>query len=319
MTHSIIAGCGSYLPEKVVTNSDLELMVNTNDEWIRSRTGITQRHIAADGEATSHMAAKAAKDAINAAKIKASDIDLIIVATTTPDSTFPATAVHVQAAIKAEKAAAFDVQAVCAGFIYAISVADSFIKSGQAKNILVIGADKMSSIVDWKDRNTCVLFGDGAGAVILQASDEENRGILSTHIYSDGNFQNILNTSGGASSSGTVGKVQMLGQEVFKHAVDKMSKSVKAALKENDLNNSDIDVLIPHQANMRIMEMVAKKLKIAPENVISTVATHANTSAASIPLALAKAVNEEKISKGDVVAFTAIGGGLAWGSCLLRW
>jgi 3-oxoacyl-[acyl-carrier-protein] synthase-3 len=319
MKSSIITGCGAYLPSKILTNQDLEKMVDTNDEWITSRTGITQRHIAADGELTSQMAAQAANMAIAKAGVRSEDIDLIIVATTTPDNTFPSTATNVQSLIGAGQGIAFDIQAVCAGFVYALSVADNFIKTGQVKTALVIGADKMSSIVDWTDRNTCVLFGDGAGAVILQATDEAGRGILSTHLYADGQYQDILNTNGGTSSSGTVGKVQMLGQEVFKHAVEKMGASIKTALKSNNMEVADISYLIPHQANSRILEMVAKKLRLPEEKVISTVALHANTSAASIPLALSDAHAKGSIKKDDIVVFTAIGGGLAWGSCLIRW
>jgi 3-oxoacyl-[acyl-carrier-protein] synthase-3 len=319
MTSSVIIGCGSYLPEKIVTNFDLAKTVDTSDEWIVSRTGIKQRHIAAEDEFTSHMSANAAREAIKRAGISASDIDLIIVATTTPDRTFPSTAVNVQALLGINSGAAFDVQAVCSGFVYALSIADNFIKAGQCKTVLVIGADKMSCIVDWSDRNTCVLFGDGAGAVILQASEEQDRGIISTNLYSDGSLQDILNTDGGAGFSGTVGKVKMQGQEVFKHAVEKMSSSVKTALKNAGLGIADVAAFIPHQANSRILEMVAKKLRISDDKVISTVDMHANTSAASIPLALADADGKGRFKQGDLVVFTALGGGLTWGSCLLRW
>lgn len=320
MNRSVIIGCGSYLPEKILTNDDLTKIVDTNDEWISTRTGIKQRHISAEGELTSDMAAKASEIAIKKAGINAGQIDLIIVATTTADRVFPSAAVNVQALIGARNAAAFDVQAVCSGFIYAMSIADNFIKSGQFKTALVIGADKMSAILDWQDRNTCVLFGDGAGAVILQAaSSNESRGIISTSIYSDGNFQDILNTNGGVGFSGTVGKVKMQGQEVFKHAVDKMSASVKTALVEAKYSVSDIDFLVPHQANSRILDMVAKKLSVPSEKVISTVQYHANTSAASIPLALDYADNNKSLKKGDLIALTAIGGGLTWGTCLLKW
>ncbi|MCE3233752.1 MAG: fabH [Rickettsiaceae bacterium] len=317
--NSVIIGCGSYLPEKVLTNTDLEKMVDTNDEWITTRTGITSRHIAAESEATSAMAANAARDAIKSAGINASDIELIIVATTTPDKTFPSTAVITQSLLGIKTGAAFDVQAVCSGFIYALSIADNFIKSGQYKTIMVIGADKMSSILDWQDRNTCVLFGDGAGAVILRGENDKSRGILSTSIYSDGSFESILNTDGGASSSGTVGKVKMQGQEVFKHAVEKMSGSVKDALSKEGLSVSDITSFIPHQANIRILEMVAKKLGLSDDKLVSTVALHANTSAASIPLALCDAYKKGRFKSGDLTVFTAIGGGLTWGTCLLRW
>lgn len=319
MKSSIIIGTGSYLPEKILTNSDLEKFVDTNDEWIISRTGIKQRHIAADGEATSDMATEAAKGAIKQAGIEPEEVDLVIVATTTPDKTFPSTAVCVQAALGIKNGAAFDVQAVCSGFVYAMSVADNFIKTGQVKTALVIGADKMTSILDWQDRNTCVLFGDGAGAVILQASDEEGRGVLSTNLYSDGTYKDILDTDGGVSSNGNVGKLRMQGKEVFKHAVAKMSGCVKSALKERGLSVADIDVFVPHQANIRILDMVAKKLRLPDGKVLSTLDKHANTSAASIPLAIADAEREGRFKKGDLVVLTALGGGLTWGSCLIRW
>ena len=316
---SIICGSGSYLPENLVTNDELAKTVETNDLWVQSRTGIKQRYIAKDGELTSHMAANAAQKAIDNAKIDKQVIDLIIVATTTADRTFPATAVNVQKILEIEKCAAFDVQAVCAGFIYALTTANCFIKSGQAKNILVIGADKMSSIVDWNDRKTCILFGDGAGAVIVSASDNSESGIIATDIESDGRYQDILQTDGGIGLSGTAGKVRMEGQEVFKHAVSKMSGCVKNLLKENSLSTNDINYLIPHQANSRIMEMVAKKLRIEDNRVISTVDQHANTSAASIPLAIDYANQNGLLKSGDLIAFTAIGGGLAWGAGLVRW
>lgn len=319
MTHSLLTACGGYLPEKILTNRDLEAMVDTSDEWVSSRTGIRQRHIAAEGERTSDMAAHAARAALAAAKVDAADVGLIVVATTTPDYTFPSTAACVQAKIGNHGAAAFDVQAVCAGFIYALSTADNFIRSGQVKTALVIGADKMSSIVDWTDRNTCVLFGDGAGAVVLQATEDKSRGILSSHLYSDGQYSDILRTSGGPSSTGQVGKVTMQGQEVFKHAVDKMASCVRESLEKNNVSVGDIRHFIPHQANSRILDMVAKKLGLEARQVVSHVASHANTSAASIPLALHEQYRAGALKEGDLVAMTAIGGGLAWGSCLLRW
>ncbi len=303
-----------------MTNDDLAKIVDTNDEWISTRTGIRQRHIAAAGEMVSNMAAKASEAALKKAGISAQEIDLIIVATTTPDRTFPSTAVSVQALLNAKNAAAFDVQAVCSGFIYAMSIANNFIKTDQSKNILVIGADKMSAILDWQDRNTCVLFGDGAGAVVLQAQDgNSGRGIISTNLYSDGNFQDILNTNGGVGFSGVAGKVAMQGQEVFKHAVDKMSSCVKNALSDAELSVTDINFLVPHQANSRILDMVAKKLSVPGEKVISTVQYHANTSAASIPLALDYANLNNQFKPGDLIALTALGGGLTWGTCLLKW
>jgi 3-oxoacyl-[acyl-carrier-protein] synthase-3 len=319
MISSVIIGTGGYLPEKVLTNSDIEKIVDTSDEWITSRTGIKQRHIAAENEKTSDMAIRAAKNALTKAAINASEIDLVIVATTTPDNTFPSTAVIVQSALSLKNAAAFDVQAVCTGFVYAMSIADSFIKTGQAKNVLVIGAEKMSCILDWTDRNTCVLFGDGAGAVIMQASNDKNRGIIYSKLHADGSYKDILHTNGGASSTGTVGKVHMQGQEVFKHAVSKMSESVKDSLLCNGLNVNDIAAFVPHQANTRILDMVAKKLHIAEDKVVSMVAKHANTSAASIPLAMADADSKGRFKNNDLVVLTAIGGGLTWGTCLVRW
>jgi len=319
MVNSVIIGTGSYLPEKVLKNSELEKIVDTSDEWIATRTGIKQRHIAKDDEKTSDMATMAAKEALENAGVNKDDVDLIVVATTTPDNTFPSTAVHVQAALGIKGGAAFDVQAVCTGFVYAMSVADSFIKTGQAKTVLVIGADKMSCILDWQDRNTCVLFGDGAGAVVLQGSNDENRGVIYSKLNSDGAYSDILNTSGGVSSNGISGKVQMQGQEVFKHAVSKMTQSVKDALKAKGLGVNDVAAFIPHQANARILDMVAKKLKISNNKVVSMVAEHANTSAASIPLAMADADKKGRFEKEQLVVLTAIGGGLTWGTCLLKW
>ncbi len=316
---SRIIATGSYLPQKIVTNSDLVKTVETSNEWIIERTGIEQRHIAAEGELTSDLAAAAAKKAIANSGLKAEEIEMIIVATTTPDLTFPATATTVQAKIGAKAAFAFDIQAVCSGFVFAIATADNFIKSGQVKNALVIGADKLSSIVDWQDRNTCVLFGDGAGAVILQATEEENRGIIASSLYSDGTLNDILKTSGGPSSNQKSGFIEMAGKEVFKHAVDKMVKSVIATLAKAGLNTKDIDLLVPHQANLRILNAVATRLELPEEKVIVTVQKHANTSAASIPLALDHANSQKKIKDGDVVVLEALGGGLTWGSVVLKW
>lgn len=316
---SRIIATGSYLPQKIVTNSDLVKTVETSNEWIIERTGIEQRHIAAEGELTSDLAAAAAKKAIANSGLKAEEIEMIIVATTTPDLTFPATATTVQAKIGAKAAFAFDIQAVCSGFVFAIATADNFIKSGQVKNALVIGADKLSSIVDWQDRNTCVLFGDGAGAVILQATEEENRGVIASSLYSDGTLNDILKTSGGPSSNQKSGFIEMAGKEVFKHAVDKMVKSVIATLAKAGLNTKDIDLLVPHQANLRILNAVATRLELPEEKVIVTVQKHANTSAASIPLALDHANSQKKIKDGDVVVLEALGGGLTWGSVVLKW
>ncbi len=315
---SHIISSGSYLPSKVMTNKDLESIVDTSDEWIEQRSGIKQRHIAADDQATSDMATHAAQDALNRAGLKASDIDGIIVATTTPDQTFPSVAVKVQAAIGAPVGIAFDVQAVCTGFVYALSVADNFIKAGQLKRVLVIGAEKMSSILDWSDRATCVLFGDGAGAVILEAKEDDGRGILSTHLYANGNHRDLLFTNGGVSSSGESGKIVMEGREVFKHAVTLMSDAVTAALDANKISADDIDWLVPHQANIRIIESTAKKLSMPMEKVIVTVANHGNTSAASIPLAFDDGMKAGKIKAGQTVLFEALGGGLTWGSALVK-
>ncbi len=316
---SRIIATGSHLPQKTVTNSDLVKTVETSNEWIIERTGIEQRHIAAEGELTSDLAAAAAKKAIANSGLKAEEIEMIIVATTTPDLTFPATATTVQAKIGAKAAFAFDIQAVCSGFVFAITTADNFIKSGQVKNALVIGADKLSSIVDWQDRNTCVLFGDGAGAVILQATEEENRGVIASSLYSDGTLNEILKTSGGPSSNQKSGFIEMAGKEVFKHAVDKMVKSVIATLAKAGLTTKDIDLLVPHQANLRILNAVATRLELPEEKVIVTVQKHANTSAASIPLALDHANSQKKIKDGDVVVLEALGGGLTWGSVVLKW
>lgn len=317
--NSQIISSGSYLPEKIVTNFDLEKTTDTTNEWIVERTGINQRHIAGENELTSDLGFFAAKNALINAGLEALDIDLIILATTTPDLTFPSSATTIQAKLGAKNAFAFDVQAVCSGFVYALNVADNFIKAGQIKNALVIGADILSRIVDWSDRNTCVLFGDGAGAVVLQSVEDKNIGILASGLYSDGSLNSILNTSGGVSSSKTSGFIQMQGKEVFKHAVDKMTKSVIDVLAKVNLQPKDIDWLIPHQANARILSAVAKKLDLEEEKVIMTVAQHANTSAASIPLALDFALKNNKIKKGDLIVFEALGAGLTWGAIAVRW
>ncbi len=323
MTHAILHSCGAYLPSNIMTNDDVAKIVETNDEWIRERTGITQRHIAAEGEFTSDLATAAAKAALEKSSLTLEDIDLIIVATTTPDRTFPSTATIVQHKLGMKHGAAFDIQAVCSGFIYGLSIADNFIRSGQHKHIIVIGAETMSRIIDWKDRSTCILFGDGAGAVIVSASDTqhnpENRGILSTHLYSDGSYLDMLYMDGGASTSSHVGLLHMEGKEVFRHAVDKMRQAILTSLEVNNLTKEDIDWIIPHQANLRIMEFIRKKLRAPQEKLISTVPIHANTSAASIPLALAETQKTQRIKEGDLLSFTALGGGLTWGSVLLRW
>lgn len=316
---SKIIATGSYLPEKIVTNQDLAKLVDTSDEWIVERTGIKQRHIAAEGQFTSDLAFKAAQNAISSSEISAQDIDLIIVATTTSDLTFPSTATILQAKLGATKAFAFDIQAVCSGFVYALNVADNFIKTGQVKTALVVGAETLSRIVDWNDRNTCVLFGDGSGAVLLQASEEKNSGILSAKLNSDGTLTDILKTTGGASFNKQVGVIEMAGKEVFKHAVEKMSTSVIAALEKVGLTTKDIDLLIPHQANARILSSVAKKLGLSDDKVIITLQNHANTSAASIPLALDYANKKGLLKKGQLIVLEALGGGLTWGSVILRW
>jgi 3-oxoacyl-[acyl-carrier-protein] synthase-3 len=318
---SVVRGTGAYLPANVVTNEELSRRVETSDEWIVSRTGIRQRHIAAADERTSDLATEAARRALAKAGIPATDVDLIVVATTTPDSTFPATATIVQAKLGIEgRGFAFDVQAVCAGFVYALNVADNFIRVGQIKTALVIGAETFTRILDWQDRTTCVLFGDGAGAVVLQAdATPGDRGILSSHLHSDGRFKDALYVNGGPGSTGEVGVVRMNGQEVFRHAVVKLADVVSEALTANALTGKDIDWLVPHQANQRIIDGMAKKLGLGPERVVSTVARHANTSAASIPLALAEAAGDGRIKPGQIVLLEAIGGGLAWGASVIRW
>ncbi|OYQ34162.1 3-oxoacyl-ACP synthase [Niveispirillum lacus] len=319
---SVILGCGSYLPAKVVTNADLAQIVDTSDEWITERTGIKSRHIAADGELTSDLAYHAAVAAMEHAGITANDLDLIVLATATPDNTFPATAVKVQARLGMTRGAAFDLQAVCSGFVYALSVADNFIKAGQAKTVLVIGAETFSRILDWNDRTTCVLFGDGAGAVVLRATEgagtADDQGILSTHLHSDGNHHDLLYVDGGPSSTQTVGHVRMRGQEVFKHAVVNLAEVVKEALATHHLSADAIDWLVPHQANRRIIEGTGRKLKLPAERVVVTVDHHGNTSAASIPLALAEAVNDGRIKRGDLLLLEAMGGGFTWGGALVR-
>ncbi|MES2961925.1 MAG: beta-ketoacyl-ACP synthase III [Pseudomonadota bacterium] len=316
---SKISATGSYLPKKILLNAELAKTVDTSDEWITDRTGIKQRHVVSDGELTSDIATHAVLKTLEKAGKKAEEIDLIIVATTTPDLTFPATATTVQAKIGAINAFAFDIQAVCSGFVYALATADNFIKSGQVKNALVIGAETLSRIVNWEDRNTCVLFGDGAGAVLLEATSEENCGIIASDLHSDGTLNNLLKTTGGPSLNQQTGFIEMAGKEVFKHAVEKMSKSVLSVLEKAGLTSKDIDLLVPHQANARILNAVATKLEIPEEKVVLTVHNHANTSAASIPLALDYANSQGRIKKGDVVVLEALGGGLTWGSVLLRW
>ena len=323
MIRSVVQGCGSYLPERVVTNEELSKTMDTTDEWIRQRTGIGQRHIAADGEFTSHLAIKASQRALDHAGIAASDLDLIVLGTATPDQTFPATATRVQAALGMTKGAAFDVQAVCAGFVYGVSVADSLIRSGLASTALVIGAETFSRILDWDDRGTCVLFGDGAGAIVLKgeqgAGTSADRGILANALHSDGRHHDILYVDGGPSSTRTTGFLRMEGKEVFKHAVVNMAAVVGEVLEKAGLEAKDIDWLVPHQANKRIIDGTGRKLGLPPERVVVTVDKHANTSAASIPLALDVAVKDGRIKKGDLLLLEGIGGGLSWGASLVRW
>ena len=323
VVRSLVAGCGAHLPERIVTNEELARSVDTTDEWIYERTGIRERRIAAEDEKTSALGAAAAEAALQSAGAAAADVDLIVLATTTPDETFPATATQVQALIGATKAAAFDVQAVCSGFIFSLAVADSFIQTGRAETALVIGAETFSRIVDWQDRDTCVLFGDGAGAVVLRASNGAgtgaDRGILSTHLHSDGRFHDLLYTDGGPSSTRTVGQVRMVGKEVFRHAVANLASVLEEALTANGLEAEDIDWLVPHQANKRILDSTARKLGLPPEKMVVTIERHANTSAASIPLALAEASSDGRIKPGDVVILEAMGGGFTWASCVLRW
>ncbi len=318
-----VVSCGAYLPERIITNAEMSSMVDTDDSWIRKRTGIKQRHVAADGERTSDLGLAAAKEALAAASLKPQDIDLIICATSTPDETFPATATRIQSRLGIKGGAAFDVQAVCSGFIYALSVANNFIRVGQAKRVLVVGAETFSRILDWSDRSTCVLFGDGAGAVVLERAVlngvAKPRGILSTHIYSDGDHHDALYVDGGPGSTRTTGFLRMEGREVFKHAVVKMAEAIDAALEFNQLTPGDISWMVPHQANLRIIEAMAKRLNLPMDQVIVTVDKHANTSAASIPLALYAGVSDGRIKQDDVLLLEAMGGGFTWGSALLRW
>lgn len=317
MKSSRIIGIGHYLPEKILTNNDMTNIVETSDEWIFSRTGIKQRHIARTDELTSELAINASKMALKNSGISSKDIDYIILATTTPDETFPSTATKVQEALKIGNIPAFDIQAVCSGFIYSIQLADSLIKSEKARNILIIGAETLSKIVDWNDRRTCVLFGDGAGAILLSAVSDFN-GILSSNLYSDGTWHDSLYADGGPSINQKVGKIRMKGQDVFKQAVTKLSESTLESLNQCNMKVSDIDWLIPHQANLRIINGTAKKLGIEHDRVIKTVSNHANTSAASIPLALSTSFKNGTIKKNDIIALCAIGGGLTWGSCILK-
>jgi 3-oxoacyl-[acyl-carrier-protein] synthase-3 len=316
---SVLTGVGSYLPKKVLTNAELSRRVDTSDEWIVERTGIRERRIAAEGERTSDLACAACLKALEAAGRNANDIDLVIVATTTPDLTFPATAARVQAELGVSRGAAFDLQAVCSGFVFALATADNFLARGQAKAALVIGAETFSRIMDWEDRGTCVLFGDGAGAVVLEAREEAgDRGVISTFLRTDGRMHDLLYVDGGPSETGTVGKVRMVGNAVFRHAVEHISGAMLEACARAGVSLDDVDWFVPHQANQRILDGVARKLGIDVDKVVSTVAQHGNTSAASVPLALDVAVRDGRIKPGDLVLMEALGGGLTWGAALVR-
>lgn len=317
---SKIIGVGGYLPSKVLTNNDLSKDVDTSDEWITERTGIKERRIADESETTSSLGIEAAKKAIQNAGILSKDIDLIVVATATPDNTFPATATSIQSGLGIKKGYAYDVQAVCSGFVYALELADNAIRLGKADYALVIGSETFSRIIDWNDRSTCVLFGDGSGAVILKSTDEDSSSsILSNHLYSDGDYKEMLFVDGGPSTSNNVGLLRMDGGGVFKHAVKNISSAIIDALEANEMTIEDVDWFVPHQANSRILESVAKKININKEKIIVTVDKHANTSAASIPLALNEANKNNQIKKGDIVLLAAMGGGFTWGSSLIRW
>ncbi len=320
---SVILGCGGYLPSRVLTNADLARQLDTSDEWIVQRTGIHERRIAALGEWTSHMATHAARAALAHARLDAQSIDLIVLATSTPDNTFPASAVSVQADLGITHGAAFDVQAVCSGFVFALATADALLKSGAFSRALVIGSETFSRILDWTDRSTCVLFGDGAGAVVLEALEQpgtrEDRGILTVRLRSDGRYKSKLYVDGGPSSTGTVGHLRMEGREVFRHAVAMITDVVEDAFKTTGTSVADIDWFIPHQANKRIIDGSAHKLGIAPTKIVTTLDRHGNTSAASIPLALADAVADRRIKRGDLLLLEAMGGGFTWGAALVRW
>jgi 3-oxoacyl-[acyl-carrier-protein] synthase-3 len=316
---SVVCGVGGYLPEKILHNQELALSLDTSDDWITERTGIKKRHIACEFELSSDLGFKAGLSALENAGFESKDVELIILATTTPDNPFPATATMIQNKLGAVNAFAFDIQAVCSGFIYALNTADNFIRSGQVKNALVIGAEVMSRILDWQDRSTCVLFGDGSGAVFLQAQDTQDRGILSSHLFSDGQFYKYLYVDKQNANPSQVGHLKMQGREIYKHAVQKIGQAVEVALAKNNLKVEDIDWFVPHQANIRILKSVCDHFSIPYEKMIITVDKHANTSAASIPLALFEAVKDGKIKKNDLVLCEAMGGGLTWGSSIIRW
>ncbi|MEK4034783.1 beta-ketoacyl-ACP synthase III [Methylocystis sp. IM3] len=323
LLRSVVLGVGSYLPARTLTNDDLARMVDTSDDWIFQRTGIKERHIAAPGETTSMLGEKAARAALESAGLEPNDIDLIIVGTSTPDWTFPSTATQIQAALGITHGVAFDLQAVCSGFVFAVTTADKFLRSGSHKRALVIGAETFSRIIDWEDRTTCVLFGDGAGAMVLEARPStgamDERGVLTTHLRSDGRHRAKLHVDGGPSATQTVGHLRMEGKEVFKFAVGKVTDVVADAFAATGITPEQINWFVPHQANRRIIDMSAQKLGIAPEKVVATVHLHGNTSAASVPLALSVAVADGRIKKGDLVMLEAVGGGFTWGSALIRW
>ncbi len=323
MRRSVITGTGSYLPERILTNEELATFVDTSDEWIRTRTGIRQRHVAAENELTSDLAAHAAEKALESAELAPGDVDAVLVATTTPDYTFPATACVVQEKLGVPAGAmAFDLQAVCSGFIYGLTVADSLIRSGQVRRVLLIGAETLTRLLDWQDRTTCVLFGDGAGAVVLEAGEGEgtvaDRGVLHTVSRADGRYRELLHTDGGPSSTGTVGHIRMQGREVFRHAVTNIADAMREVMQAAGVSARDIDLFVPHQANVRILDATARKLGIPPEKVMLTIAEHGNTSAASIPLALDAAVKQGRAKPGDLLLLEAMGGGFTWGAALLR-
>ena len=323
MIRSQIIGCGAYLPDNIVTNEELSKRVDTSDEWIRERTGIRERRIVREGEMTSHLAVEASRRALTDAGIDAGELDLIVCATTTPDETFPAVATIVQSRLGMVGGAAFDVQAVCSGFIYGLAVADNFIRAGQAETVLLIGAETMSRLLDWTDRTTCVLFGDGAGAVVLRAHEGEgtsaDRGVLNTMLYSDGRLHDLLYVDGGPSSTRTTGYLRMKGKEVFRHAVTNLAAAIEESAAKAGVKVSDIDWYVPHQANQRILDGTARKLGVSPERMVSTVAVHGNTSSASVPLAAMTAIEDGRIKKGDLVLLEAMGGGFTWGAALVRW
>jgi len=320
---SVIRGVGAYLPKRIVTNADMAKIVDTTDEWIVERSGIRQRHIAADDELTSTLGIAACHQALVRAGIDPVDIDLVVCATATPDRTFPSTAVRIQSALGVTKGAAFDVQAVCSGFVYALAVADNFIRTGQSVRALVVGAETFSRILDWTDRSTCVLFGDGAGAVVLEAQPQhgtrDDRGILTTLLRSDGRFEDLLYVDGGPGSTKTVGHLRMNGREVFRHAVQKISGVIEEALVATGFTADEVDLFIPHQANVRILDGIGKKLGVDPKKIMKTLEKHGNTSAASIPLALNQAFEEHRIHEGSIVLMEAMGGGFTWGAALARW